>query len=100
MRLPMVILCFGVLMMSGCAANQEPQRVAVDLAPKRCPVIAEADVKALDRRPIAPPAGDLTKAKAQAWIDDLSLQVEGMRRAGLRVMRQYHRCRAGKTVAS
>lgn len=85
--------------MSGCAANS-PQRVAVDLAPKRCPALADADVRAIDQRPIAPPAGDLTKAKAQAWIDGLSLQAETMRRAGLRIVRQYHRCRAGKTVAS
>ena len=100
MRNKMVIACCGALMMAGCAASSPPPApIVLDLAPKRCPALAAADLRALDQRPLPPPPGDITQGQARAWIDGLGLQVETMRRAGLRVVLQYHRCR-GKTAAS
>lgn len=45
-------------------------------------------------RPEHPPAGDVTKASAQLWIDTLHAQIRAMSKAGSRVVWQYGRCRS------
>lgn len=80
-------------MMSGCAQNASPK--VIDLASVRCPPIAAADAHALAQRPVPPPDGDMTDAKARAWIDAKDQQINGMRLAGRRVTNQYGRCRNG-----
>lgn len=82
-------------MIHGCAQNEPPK--VVDLAPYRCPPIAGADARALAQRPSPPPAGDLTESRARAWVDDKDKAINSMRLAGGRVIRQYDRCRTGKT---
>lgn len=80
-------------MMAGCAQSV-PQKVTVDLGPLRCPPIAGSDARALSQLPMAPPAGDMTKAGAQLWIDTLHSQIRAMSKAGERVVWQYGRCRS------
>lgn len=81
-------------MIPGCAANA-PQK-PIDLASVRCPPVASADARALAQRPAAPPAGDMTEAGLRQWVDGKDHQINAMRLAGGRVIRQYDRCRTGK----
>jgi hypothetical protein len=81
------------MMMAGCAQNA-PQKVAVDLAPLRCPPIARSDARALSQAAEPAPAGDVTKATAQLWIDRLHGQIRAMNKAGERAVWQYGRCRS------
>jgi hypothetical protein len=80
-------------MIPGCAQNDPPK--VVDLAPYRCPPIADRDVAALAQRPSRPPDGDMTDAKLRAWVDGKDRAINSMRLAGGRVIRQYDRCRNG-----
>lgn len=85
--------------LSGCAVlAPAPVTQAVDLAPRRCPEIAAADIRALSREPLPPPPGDITKAAAQQWIDGLGAQVRRANRAGARVLALYRKCRKGGEV--
>ena len=79
-------------MMAGCAQSV-PQKIAVDVAPLRCPPIAASDARRLAQAPQQPPAGDMTKSKSQVWIDGLHEQIRAMNKAGGRVIWQYNRCR-------
>lgn len=79
-------------MIHGCAENA-PQ--TVDLARLRCPPVAAADTRALRQQPAPPPAGDVTDSKLRGWIDAKDHQINTMRLAGGRVIRQYDRCRLG-----
>lgn len=91
-RFALLMIC-GVL--AGCAATP-PEKIAVDLAPRRCPAIPSADLAALAQSPRPAPAGDVTKAAAQEWIDGLGAQVRQMNRAGARLVALYRACRNGK----
>jgi len=80
-------------MIHGCAVNPQTPVVA-ELAQKdRCPAIAAADARVLSRAPLAPPAGDVTKAQAERWIDGLWGQMRQMNRAGARLLASYAKCR-------
>ena len=84
--------------LSGCSAlSPQPSAPPVaDLAPRRCPEVASADLRALSQAPLPPPAGDVTKASAQQWIDGLGAQVRQMNRAGARLVALYRKCRRGE----
>ena len=84
-------------MMAGCALSQ-PEKVAVDLAVRRCPEIAAGEALILSQAPLPAPAGNVTRAAAQQWIDGLGAQIRQINRAGARVLALYHACRAGNAV--
>ena len=89
----LLIACYGVPMIHGCAQNEKPK--VVDLASVRCPPIASRDSAALSQRPSPPPAGDMMESQARSWVDDKDSAINSMRLAGGRVIRQYDRCRDG-----
>ena len=89
------MIFFGALMTAGCSQSDAVRAPALDLAPIRCPDLPDRDLRTIAWKPIAPPKGDMTKSKAQAWVDRLHEQIRAKTAAGGRVVGQYKACQGG-----
>ncbi len=95
-------------MIPGCVKDAPPVPmgpVIVDLAPVRCPDLAEADVRAFQAR-AARPQPDTTGPDGKPWlsvgalqaaVDHRDLVIARMARAGTATVQAYERCRGGAT---
>jgi hypothetical protein len=66
--------------------------VVVEVAPHRCPPPDPAAIAEFKRR-TPPPAGAVTRAQAEAWLDAYELAEARKNAVGQRLVREYERCR-------
>lgn len=75
-----------------------PPRVALDLAPVRCPE-APAKARAEFQRTTKVPPGDLSRKATREWIDALRLSEARKNDAGNGVIREHDACVQAQAAA-